>query len=199
MSKTSNSFSSVLAQFTRLQTSALEILQGLSSAVSSSTDVVTVSFKTAQGEEVTYNIPSLGYIEAQVQRLDKTLEKLMGLDGSDANIRMPDGSYKKILQTKLIKAPNKITGVPTPAKFEYQSNWFFESFLSPALYVPFDVSNFVTPDSDKILVKRLILNITKDSEKNYFDQFFKGRNNVSYEELITSLQVNNITFFIYII
>jgi hypothetical protein len=196
MSKTSNSFSSVLAQFTRLQTSALEILQGLSSAVSSSTDIVTVSFKTAQGEEVTYNIPSLGYIEAQVQRLDKTLEKLMGLDGSDANIRMPDGSYKKILQTKLIKAPNKITGVPTPAKFEYQSNWFFESFLSPALYVPFDVSNFVTPDSDKILVKRLILNITEDSEKNYFDQFFKGRNNVSYEELITSLQVNNITFFV---
>jgi hypothetical protein len=196
MSKTTNSFSSVLAQFTRLQTSALEILQGLSAAVSSSTENVVITFKTAQGELVTYNVPSLGYIEAQIERLDKTLEKLMGMDGSDANIRMPDGSFKKIYQTRLLKAPNKITGITSPNNFAFRNNWFFESFLSPALYVPIDVSNYVLPESDKILVKRVILNITEESQKDFFNEFFKGRNDIRYEELIANLQANDISFFV---
>lgn len=196
MSKTINSFSSVLAQFTRLQVSALEILQGLSAATSSSTDNVVVTFKTAQGETVSYNVPSLGYIEAQINRLDKTLEKLMGLDGSDANIKMPDGTFKKIFQTRLLKAPDRITGLTSPSSFEFRNNWFFESFLSPALFVPFDVSAYVVPDSNKMLVKRVILNITEDSQKVYFDQFFKGRNDISYEELLVNLQANDISFFV---
>jgi hypothetical protein len=196
MSKTTNSFSSVLAQFTRLQISALEILQGLSKAVSSSADTVVITFKTADGKEVTYNVPSLGYIEDRVNRLDSTIEKLMGIDGSDANIRMPDGSYKKIFTARLLKSPKKITGLAAPQKFAFKNNWFFESFLSPALYVPFDVTQYVELNATKILVKRIILNTPTEREQNYFNTFFKNRNDIRYEELIASLQINDIQFFV---
>lgn len=196
MTKTTNSFSSVLAQFTRLQMSSLEILQGLSQAVSSSADTVVITFKTADNKEVTYNVPSLGYIEDRINRLDSTIEKLMGIDGSDANIRMPDGSYKKIFTSRLLKAPKKITGLAAPQKFSFKNNWFFESFLSPALYVPFDVTEYVELDATKILVKRIILNTPTDREQNFFDNTFKNRNDIRYEELIGSLQVNDIQFFV---
>lgn len=195
MAETTNSFSSVLAQFTRLQTQVLEILQGMTEAVGTSSETVTLEFKTASGETVTYTIPSFGYLESQIQRLDSTVTKLMGLDGSDANIRMPDGSFKKIYQSRLINAPNRITNIPVPGEFQYRNNWFFESFLSPALFIPVDISAYVTPDADKILVKRIIVNTDTADEKEFFDQKYKGRNDVSYESLITDLQRNDIIFF----
>ena len=191
MAETTNSFSSVLAQFTRLQTQVLEILQGMTEAVGTSAETVTLEFKTASGETVTYTIPSFGYLESQIQRLDSTITKLMGLDGSDANIRMPDGSFKKIYQSRLINAPNRITNVPVPGSFEYKNNWFFESFLSPALFIPVDISAYVLPDADKILVKRIIVNTDTEDEKEFFDQKYKGRNDISYESLITDLQRND--------
>lgn len=196
MSKTTNSFSSVLAQYTRLQASALEILQGLSRASSSSSDTVVISFKTVDGTDVTYTVPSLGYIEDRINRLDTTIQKMMGIDATDANIRMPDGSYKKIFTTRLVKAPQKITGIVPPLNFAFKNNWIFESFLSPSLYVPFDVTNYVELDADKILIKRIIFNTPTDAEKDYFDTNFKGRNNIKYEELIASLQASNIQFFV---
>jgi len=195
MANTTNSFSSVLAQFTRLQTQVLEILQGVSEAVGTSTETVTLDFKTASGETVKYTIPSFGYLEAQIQRLDSTIVKLMGLDSNDANVRMPDGTFKKIYQSRLLDAPGKITNLTVPDSFEYKNNWFFESFLSPALYVPFDVSAYVLPDADKILVKRIIVNTDTEDEKEYFDQTFKGLNDISYEELLNSLQENDVVFF----
>ena len=195
MAETTNSFSSVLAQFTRLQTQVLEILQGLTEAVGTSAETVTLTFKTDTGEDVTYTVPGFGYLEAQIQRLDTTVIKLMGLDSSDANIRMPDGSFKKIYQSRLINAPTRISGLTVPDEFAYKNNWFFESFLSPALYIPIDISQYVLPDADKILVKRIILNTTTEDEIEYFNQTYNGKNNVNYEDLIISLQQNNITFF----
>lgn len=195
MANTTNSFSSVLAQFTRLQTQTLEILQGMTEAVGTSSETVTLEFKTASGETVTYTIPSFGYLEAQIQRLDATVIKLMGLDSSDANIRMPDGSFKKIYQSRLLNAPKRITNLAVPGNFEYQNNWFFESFLSPALYIPFDISTFVAPDADKILVKRIIVNAESEDEKEFFDQNFKGLNDIRYEDLLNALTLNNIIFF----
>jgi hypothetical protein len=195
MAETKNSFSSILAQFTRLQTQVLEILQGMTEAVGTSAETVTLEFKTASGEEVKYTIPSFGYLEAQIQRLDATVIKLMGLDSSDANIRMPDGSFKKIYQSRLVAAPDRIENLTVPGEFAYRNNWFFESFLSPALYIPVDVSAYVYPDADKILVKRIILNIATEDEKEFFTQNYEGKNNISYEDLIVSLQNNSITFF----
>jgi hypothetical protein len=167
----------------------------MTEAVGTSAETVTLEFKTDQGEAVTYTIPSFGYLEAQIQRLDDTVIKLMGLDSSDANVRMPDGTFKKIYQSRLINTPNRITDVTVPSNFAYKNNWFFESFLSPALYIPIDVTGYVTADADKILVKRIILNTTTPDEEEYFNQTFKGKNNITYENLLIGLQQNNIQFF----
>jgi len=195
MSKTKNSFSSVLVQFTRLQTQILEILQGLNQAVSTSSETVTIELKTDSGEEITYTIPSFGYLESEITRLDSNINKLTGLDGSDANVRMPDGTFKKIYQSRLLVSPSRISNLKTPESFGYKNNWFFESFLSPALYIPIDVSDYIDPDADKILVKRIILNTDTEDKKEYFNTQLKGRNDITYEDLLFALQNNAITFF----
>lgn len=196
MSKTKNSFSSILAQFSRAQIQTLELLNGITQAVGTSKETITLEFPTLEGGIVTYTIPSFGFMENQIERLNNTVEKLMGLDTTDANIRLADGSYKKIIQSRLLKSPKRITNLEAPKKFSYRNNWFFEDFLSPALYVPIDVSRYVQPDSDKILVKRVILNTETEDEKEFFAQELDGRNDVSYQNLLVSLQNNGITFFV---
>lgn len=196
MTKTKNSFSSILAQFTRLQTQTLEILQGLTEAVGTSAESVTVQFSTAEGEEVTYQLPSFGFLESELQRVDRTLEQLMGLDGSDANIRTADGSFKKIIQSRLIDTPEKIENLIVPSNFQYKNNWFFESFLSPSLYTSVNVTPFVDPSADKILTKRMILNLESQEEIDYFNDTYNGINNINYENLLIDLQNRGIEFFV---
>ena len=196
MAQTKNSFSSILTQFSKAQIQALELLNGITQAVGTSKETVTLEFPTLDGDTVTYTIPSFGFMESQIKNLERTVEKLMGLDNVDANIRMPDGSFKKIIQSRLLRAPKRITNLETPRNFSYQNNWFFEDFLSPALYFSVDVSEYVESDSDKILVKRVILNTQTEDEKEFFDQEIKGRNDISYQELLITLQNNGIAFFI---
>jgi len=196
MTDTKNSFSSILAQFARLQTQTLEILQGLSEAVGSNSENVTLEFSTADGEEVVYQIPSFGFIEAQLNRIDHTLEQLMGLDGSDANIRSADGSFKKILESRLINSPDRITGLMVPGEFEYKNNWFFESFLSPSLYTTVNVTPYVDPSANKILTKRMILNLESQEEIDYFNDTYNNQNNIVYEDLLVDLQNRGIEFFL---
>ena len=196
MSNTSNSFSSLIGKFTSLQNNSLEIIQGLSKATSTDSDFVTISYKNLDGEDAYYTIPSIGYLEDKINRIDTTITKLVGLDGTDANIRMSDGTYSKIFTSNILNSPDKISGLSVPQKFSYRNNWFFESFLSPALYVPFDITNHVNLNSNKILIKRIIINTTNDSQKFIFDDNFKNRNNISYEKLISILQSNDILFFV---
>ena len=194
MGYTKNSFSTVLAQYQRMQTQILSILQGLSDIVGTNSETITLEFKTDSGETVKYTIPSFGWIESQIQRLDETIKKLMGFESS-ANIRMSDGSFKKIFQSKLIASPKRISRLSVPDRFGYKNNWFFESFLSPSLYVSFDVSKYVPINSDKILVKRIIINTETEDEIEWFNEIIKGKNDISYEDLIINLLNNNITFF----
>lgn len=196
MTATTNSFSSILAQFARLQTQTLEILRGLSEAVGSNADNVTLEFSTADDEKVVYQVPSFGFIESQLNRIDRTLEQIMGLDGSDANIRTSDGSFKKIIQSRLVGSPGKMSGLQVPLNFEYKNNWFFESFLSPSLYTSVDITPFVDNSADKVLIKRMILNLESQEEIDYFNDTYKGRNNISYENLLIDLQNRGIEFFV---
>lgn len=196
MAKTKNSFSSILGNFSRAQLQALELLDGIVQAVGSEKKSITLDFPTLDGEEVTYTIPSFGYLETRLQRFENTIEKLMGTDGSDVNIRMSDGTYRKLIQSRLLRSPERIKELEVPSTFNYRNNWFFEDFLNPALYFSTDVSRYVDPEADKILVKRVILNTETEDEIEFFNQTFNGRNDISYQDLIVRLTNNNISFFV---
>ena len=43
--------------------------------------------------------------------------------------------------------------------YKTKNNWFFESFLSPLLYVPIDVTNYMADDISKFEVRRVIVNV----------------------------------------
>jgi hypothetical protein len=191
----SNSVTQFLDTVLRVEQNSFEILFKLSEVVAGNSQTVQVQVENTDGTVSTYELPSIGYLKTEIDRIDKNFNMLAGIDG-EALVRMPDGSYKKIIEPRLFKEPSGIGQITVPSKFYTRPNWFFESFLSPLLFVNMDVSSYVDFDVQDIFVKRVILNADTDEIKKYFDDTYRGRNDVDHDSLIQDLSSRSISYFI---
>jgi hypothetical protein len=193
---TNNSLTQFLQQLLRIQKNSMEIVGKLNDVTISNAQTIVIEQESQDGTVKTYEVPSIGFLKNQISRLDTNFNTLSGLDGGDVTVRMPDGSFKKIVQSTLFKTPSTIGQLLVPSKFNRKNNWFFESFLNPLLYVSFDITQYVEYNTQQVFYKRLIVNCDTDEKKTYFDQSLKGRNDISYDTLLSDLFNRQISYFV---
>lgn len=193
---TQNSFSTILANFIRVYNNSLDTLQTIQKATISNSDTVTVNVDNGDGSTTTYSVPSFGYLKTSIDRIDNTISKLLGFDGSEAYIRLPDGTFKRIYQSVTLRNPAPVANLVTPTKFNTENNWFFESMMTPALKVSFDITPYVPQQESKIFVKRHLLKLDTDAKLQYFNNNLKGQNNIDYVQFMVNMQAQNISYFI---
>ena len=191
----SNSVTQFLDTVLRVEQNSFEILSKLSEVVAGNSQTIHVSQENTDGSTSTYELPSIGFIQNEIKRLDKNFSNLAGING-ESIVRMPDGSYKKLIEPRLFKEPREIGALSVPTVFYNRPNWFFESFLSPLLFVNFDVSAYVDFDLQQVYAKRVIVNAVTDQQKAYFDTTYKGRNNVDHDSLLKDLTAQSIGYFV---
>jgi len=196
MSNTKNSFSSLIAQFLRLQKNSLEIINKFNEVATSPKDSVEIEVINDDGTSNKIQIPSFGYLKGEIQRLDQNVLSLSGLEDSTSNIRKSDGTVSKIFQASILKDPSSPTSLQVPSTFNARNNWFFESFLNPLLYISINVDNQIPVNSNKVLTKRIIANTQTDTQKSYFDTNLKGKNNLTDSEYISALKGQGIPYFV---
>lgn len=196
MSNTKNSFSSLIAQFLRLQKNSLEIINKLNDVTTSPDDSVQIEFLKDDNTSENIQVPSFGFLKSEINRLDQNIQALSGLEDNSANIRKPDGTVAKIYQATVLQNPQSPNSLQVPATFRARNNWFFESFLNPLLYITIDVENQIPTNSQKVITKRIIANTQSDIQKQYFDANLKGRNDLSDDDFIAALQSQGIPYFI---
>jgi len=196
MSNTKNSFSSLIAQFLRLQKNSLEIINKLNDVATSAKDSVEIEFLKDDNTSENIQIPSYGFLKSEINRLDQNIQALSGLEDNTANIRKSDGTVSKIYQASVLRNPQSPTSLQVPSSFRARNNWFFESFLNPLLYITIDVENQIPTDSEKVITKRIIANTQNDVDKQYFDTNLKGRNDLSDSDFIASLESQGIQYFV---
>jgi len=196
MSNTKNSFSSLIAQFLRLQKNSLEIINKLNDVTTSSKDSVEIEFLMDDNTSENIQVPSFGYLKTEINRLDENIKALSGLEDNKANVRNADGTVAKIYQAKTLKDPSSPSSLQVPSTFQARNNWFFESFLNPLLYIEIDVENQIPENSESVYVKRIIANTQSDVQKQYFDNNLKGRNDITDADFIASLESQGIQYFV---
>jgi hypothetical protein len=195
MSNTKNSFSSLIAQFLRLQKNSLEIINKLNDVATSSKDSVEIEFLMDNNTSENIQIPSYGFLKSEINRIDQNVLALSGLEDTTANIRKSDGTVSKIYQANILKDPLSPGSLQVPGTFQARNNWFFESFLNPLLYVSIDVENQIPDNSEKVYVKRIIASTQTDVQKAYFDTNLKGRNDITDSDFTASLKSQGIQYF----
>ena len=196
MKSSDNSLHDVLQELMKTHANSLEILAKFSEAFTSTTDSVSINLVDTTGQTTTYQIPSIGFLNSELKRLEENIKGLAGVDTGSATIRLEDGTYKRIMASTSTKEPSRIGTVTIPSSFSRRNNWFFDSFINPMLVVTFDVTNYVSSDVRSVWYRRIIVNTDTDEKRTIFDQNIKGRNDIEYETLMLFLNGRGINHFV---
>jgi len=172
---TKNSLSTLLSQFIRLNRNAIEIFERINEAVTTNKETVNVDIFDDDNNLKRIQVPSFGFLKSEVSRLNSNIANLSGVGGSDASVRLADGSFRKVITSKLKTSAKDITNVQSPTRFEYKNNWFFEDFLNPLMYITVDVSGQLPVDTERILTKKYILELDDEAKIKFFNDTFKNR------------------------
>ena len=174
-----------------------EFLLKLNQMLTTSAPTVTFTQTLANGTVSEIPIASHSYLSNRVTDIDNKFNALLNANGNRVSV-ISNGITKSFeLQdiSAVIKDLNSVSEktVTNPEYFNIKTNWFFESFLSPLVYIDLDVANIITSDVDKFEITRIIIPNTA-AAITYFDNTYKGQNNLVYNTVLTNLGNNNIAY-----
>jgi len=192
---TNNSISSVIKQLLEINVNSLKTFERINEAVTTDKQTVPLELLTEDGTTKTVYVPAFGYMRRELERLDANIRSLTDLTDGTSKLKLADGTYQRIYTGTLKSPANDITALNRPTKFETKQNYFFEDFLTPLLTVNFDVTNQIQSDTERVLVKRLIIDTSFDFAAEYFNTVLRGKDGLAYDTVIADLAANNIPFY----
>ena len=189
-----NSISTLLPELLRLFNNSLESFEKVNQAITSNRDSVTVDVQNSDGTISKVTIPSFGFLKNQIDTLQSDIDVITNVSGAGSSVRLSDGTFRKLVLSKLPAEAQDLTALNSVNQFGFKSNWFFESLINPLLYVTFDVTGQVPIDTERAITKRYILDLNSQSKINFFNNNYKGRSDVDYEQFLTDLVERNISY-----
>ena len=195
--KISNSLSYFLEQALILEKNSIETVSKVSDAVTSKKDTVTITLTDPNNpsKSTTYSIPSFSYLKSEIERLDNTLKTITNIDsGTGGRVQLSDGTYRKIIASKIASEAPTITHTNDITNFNFKSNWLFEDMMDPYLYANVDLSNCVPTETERVLIQRYILNCTNAKQLNYFNNIRLNSTKIDYKSFLKGLLNNGITY-----
>lgn len=194
MSAVFNSSNSFIAELTRINKNAIEILNTLALTASTSSETVDVQLTLENNQVSNLTIPSLGYINNELIRLNNNINQLAGVGQTDVLVRQQDGSYQKVIAVNLNPAPRRITSLRVPTDFVPRDNYFFNNLISPQMVVRFDLSGSIDSSVKKVMVRRLILDVDSVDKQTIFNNTFNNKANLLFDETVIFLTESIINF-----
>src|SRR6266403_416569 len=190
-----NSFISLSQQIIDLQNNSLTVIASLNQAISSTENNIQVQIVDENQQVHTVNLPSLGYIKSELERLNQNLRTLSSVDQRGATIQPARNEYSKIIKVDLNREPNSLGELSNISNILTEKNWFFDALLNPLLIIRIDLSGKVENNVRKVLSRRYIIDFELNSNGDFttrgqqaidlFNKNFKNRTNVTIIELET--------------
>jgi hypothetical protein len=201
MAQTTSSLSDYLAQLGIDVNNMQEFLNKLSQMLSTKSDTVTVTQTLSDGTTQNFLIPSFGYLSGKVSNIENKFNDLLNGNSNQIGIKDANGNVKTFELKDVSSMVSELDAMNTksvtvPTSFNYKSNWFFESFLNPLLYININVST-VTSDVDvnKFEIKRLIVTSGIQTDLDYFDSTYKAKSDLNYATVLRDLNTRGIQYF----
>ncbi len=191
-----NSLTTLLNDLMRVQADAYSVISKISEVVSSSADTVSIDLADSTGAIKRVVVPSFSAIMAQLRKMENDIKSLSGVGDGSSSVQLSDGKFRKLLVSSLKKEAADIEAMAVPRAFSKKENWFFESFLSPLLYVSFDLTGQVKPTTENVHVNRYILNLDSAAKKRVFETSLKGSSEIQFQRFYEIIRDANITYFL---
>lgn len=190
-----NSISQLLEQFIELYNNSLSTFEKTNEAITTEKETVALDlYDPKNGAVKTIQIPSFGYLKREIDRLNTNLDALSGNTGTTSNVKLKDGSYRRVVTSKLQGPAPSIKSLAAPTSFKTKVNEFFEDFLNPLLSVSLDVSGQIPSTTEKAYVERYVFDSNDVNSIQTFNTLYKGNNEVNYSTFINELAQNKIQY-----
>ena len=174
-------------------------LFSLNTMLESKSDNVDITQTKNDGSQYSISVPSFGYLKGKIDDLSNNFNTLINTNDDVIGIKSENGDVRKFELQKISQLVTDLENVEStsfdiPNDFRIKNNWFFESFLNPLLFVSIDISSIMTDDIDQFSVKRIIVNSVEDDDLAYFDDNFKGNNDLAIDDVVSELENSGIDF-----
>ena len=189
-----NNLSDLLSRLLLLNNNSVESFSRINEAITSDEESVTLNIENADGSKDTFTIPSFGYLKNSIERLDNNINAVTNIKGSGSTVRLSDGTYRKVLAARLPSAAPSVTAMNSVNTFKIKSNYFFENMMNPLLCVTIDLTNQVSNDVERVLVRRYILDTDTMAKEEFFGQKYSGRPDLSYAQFLHDIVDNGISY-----
>ena len=193
-----NSFAELITKITAQSNNALKIYKGISDAVSTSNQEVSIEIENPDNPDDTtvIKVPSFGYLVSAINRIDATLKTLENVDGGGSTVRLSDGSYRKLALSKIPSEAPTIKQIGAITNFKFKNNWFFEDLINPKLYAEVDVTGQVPSSTNKVYTERYIMKFENDLQRDVFIQAYNGKSDIDYKSFLYYLIQNKIPYIL---
>jgi hypothetical protein len=195
MAKGKNSLEDILAEILRREKNSLEILAGLQEIYSSKNDKIIIEYTTDNdGTIESKEIQSHGFLMQEINRINDSIKGITGLDTlTSANIKLPDGSIKKIITSEVPIEPKEMKNIGKPLFFHKKNNKIADKLLDPLPTVKFDLTDKLNTDVVEVLVKKILVNADTTQAIDLFNTEMNGIN-LPYETITSKLNAAGITW-----
>ena len=189
-----NSIQTLLPELLRLFNNSLESFEKVNQAITSSRDSVTVNIQNNDGTNARITIPSFGYLKNSVDRLNTNINTLTNFSDASSSIRLPDGTFRKLVLAKLPTEALDLTQLNSINQFNVKPNWFFEELINPLLYISFNITGQAPIDTERAIVQRYILDTNSQSKINFFQNQYNGNSSINYNTFLQEIVQKNISY-----
>ena len=190
---TNNSISNSLKKLLEINANSLKTFERINEAITTDQKDVPLEILTTDGTKTVY-VPSFGYMKRELERLDTNLKALAGLGKGNTRIKLPDGTYQSIITSTLKTPANDITSFKRPVNFATKANYFFEDFLNPLLTTSISVSGQIPNNTERILVKRILIDSSSAVSVEFFNANYKNQEGLNYSTVIKEITNNNLAY-----
>lgn len=189
-----NNLSELLSKLLTLNKNSVESFSKVNEAVTSDSETVTINIENPDGSTDTFTIPSFGYLKNSIERLNNNLNAVANINGGGSTVRLSDGTYRKVLTSKLPSEAPTITRMNSVNTFKVKSNWFFENMMNPLLCVTVDLTGQVPQSTENVVVRRYILDTDTDRKETLFQTEFAQKPNIDYNSFLQTIVDNGIGY-----
>lgn len=152
-----SSFEQYLEKIQELTNQNLELLQLINDSLYTNANSVSATINNT-----IYTIPSFLFLESKINDLEGNWRRLVNSPKSGEAAFVMDGAVNKIVLNGFDNAPAPIS-FDLPSEYGVESNNIFKDFISPLLYLKFDISE-VEDYINKVNVRKVsILNKTLET------------------------------------
>lgn len=200
------SINDTFAQQVRNNENTIEILTKLDQSIHSTDSFVTLKLIDSDGNAINTQLPTIGYFKSELDRINKTVKILSGIEGNPASVQIANNAFKRIITADLNLEPRKIDNLDPVTIFKTNPNWIFDSFLNPKISVEIDLTDKIDPTIRTVQARRFIVTFEKtitilpdgsqdiqltqtaQLRETEFNEKYKGKSNVDMVEFVQWLK-----------